>query len=65
MQILTKDMFVNSKCLFLQSGQLVWSGVEPGITKLLVQFLSTTILPLLPNLSRKTYFLFLLQTFKM
>jgi len=42
-----------SKCLFLQSGQLVWSGVDPEITKLLVQYLSTTILPLLQSLSRQ------------
>jgi hypothetical protein len=41
------------KCLFLQSGQLVWSGVEPGQTKLLVQYLSTTILPMLPSISRQ------------
>jgi len=42
-----------SKSLFLQSGQLVWSGVEPGVTKLLVQYLSTTILPLIPSLPRQ------------
>lgn len=47
------DLTIISKCLFLQSGQLVWSGVEPGHTKLLVQYLSTTILPMLPSLSRQ------------
>jgi len=41
------------RCLFLHSGQLVWSGVEPSETKLLVQYLSTTILPLLSTLSRQ------------
>jgi len=41
------------KCLFLQSGQLVWSEVEPGQTKLIVQYLSTTILPILSTSSRE------------
>lgn len=39
--------------MFLQSGQLVWSGVDPSLTKLIVQYLSTTILPMLPAISRK------------
>eukprot|EP00088_Acartia_fossae_P020672 TRINITY_DN2220_c0_g1_i1.p1 TRINITY_DN2220_c0_g1~~TRINITY_DN2220_c0_g1_i1.p1 ORF type:complete len:475 (-),score=112.44 TRINITY_DN2220_c0_g1_i1:487-1911(-) len=42
-----------SKCLFLHSGQLVWSDVEPNLTKLLVQYLSTTILASLNSLPRK------------
>jgi len=41
------------KCLFLQSGQLVWSEVDPSRTKLLVQYLSTTILPILSSSSSR------------
>jgi len=41
------------KCLFLQSGQLIWSDVDPELTKLLVQYLSTTILASLNTIHRK------------
>jgi len=47
------EQSIVSKCLFLQSGQLVWSDVDPDLTKLLVQYLSTTILTSLNNLPRK------------
>jgi len=50
---LKKEQLIVSKCLFLQSGQLVWSDVDPEMTKLLVQYLSTTILTSLNSLSRK------------
>jgi hypothetical protein len=42
-----------SACMFLQSGQLIWSDVEPDLTKLLVQYLSTTILASLNTIHRK------------
>lgn len=42
-----------SMCLFLQSGQLIWSDVDPDLTKLLVQYLSTTILASLNTIHRK------------
>jgi len=41
-----------SKCLFLQSGQLIWSDIEPDLTKLIVQYISTTILASLNNINR-------------
>jgi len=37
-------------CLFLQQGQLVWSGLEPQATRLLVHYLTTSLLPGLPQL---------------
>jgi len=36
--------------LFLQAGQLVWSGLDPQTTRLLVHYLTTSLLPGLPNL---------------
>ena len=36
--------------LFLQQGQLVWSEICPGLTRLLVHYLTTTLLPSLPSL---------------
>ena len=51
-----------SKCLFLQSGQLIWSDVDPELTKLLVQYLSTTILASLNTIHRNTAVLFYLIT---
>ena len=38
-------------CLFLQQGQLVWSEVKPDVTKLLVHYLTTTLLPSLTTSS--------------
>ena len=58
---LKKEQLIVSKCLFLQSGQLVWSDVDPEMTKLLVQYLSTTILTSLNSLSRKLLFDFYIQ----
>jgi len=37
-------------CLFLQQGQLVWSGLEPETSRLLCHYLTTTLLPCLPTL---------------
>jgi len=37
-------------CLFLQAGQLVWSGLQPQATRLLVHYLTTSLLPSLPSL---------------
>ena len=36
--------------LFLQQGQLVWSEISPDVTRLLVHYLTTTLLPSLPSL---------------
>jgi len=36
--------------LFLQAGQLVWSGLEPEPTRLLVHYLTTSLLPSLTSL---------------
>ena len=36
--------------LFLQAGQLVWSGLEPEATRLLVHYLTTSLLPSLTSL---------------
>ena len=36
-------------CLFLQQGQLVWSEVSPGLSRLLVHYLTSTLLPGLPS----------------
>jgi len=36
--------------VFLQAGQLVWSGLDPEHTRLLVHYLTTSLLPGLPNL---------------
>ena len=36
--------------LFLQAGQLVWSGMEPEPTRLLVHYLTTSLLPSLTSL---------------
>ena len=38
-------------CLFLQQGQLVWSEVKPDVTRLLVHYLTTTLLPSLTSSS--------------
>jgi len=40
-----------SSCLFLHQGQLVWSEIDPDTTRLLVHYLSTTLLPSLPTLA--------------
>lgn len=37
-------------CMFLQQGQLVWSGLEPQTTRLMAHYLTTTLLPSLPSL---------------
>jgi len=37
-------------CLVLQQGQLVWSEIEPSVTRLLVHYLITTLLPSLTSL---------------
>ena len=34
----------------LQQGQLVWSELEPDMTRLLVHYLTTTLLPSIPSL---------------
>ena len=39
-----------ASALFLQQGQLVWSELCPGLTRLLVHYLTTTLLPSLPSL---------------
>ena len=36
--------------LFLQQGQMVWSGLSPSHTRLLVHYLTTSLLPSLPTL---------------
>jgi len=47
----TQEQFENiHSSLFLQQGQLVWSGLVPDITRLLVHYLTTTLLPNLPSL---------------
>ena len=37
-------------CLFLQQGQLVWSEISPSLSRLLVHYLTSTLLPSLPSL---------------
>ena len=37
-------------CLFLQQGQLVWSEISPSLSRLVVHYLTTTLLPSLPSL---------------
>jgi len=41
-------------CLFLQQGQLVWSEVKPDVTRLLVHYLTTTLLPSLTSSTSPT-----------
>eukprot|EP00090_Calanus_glacialis_P007418 TRINITY_DN15853_c0_g1_i1.p1 TRINITY_DN15853_c0_g1~~TRINITY_DN15853_c0_g1_i1.p1 ORF type:complete len:430 (-),score=152.12 TRINITY_DN15853_c0_g1_i1:44-1333(-) len=46
-----QEMFTNiHSSLFLQQGQLVWSGLVPDTTRLLVHYLTTTLLPSLTTL---------------
>jgi len=47
----TQEQFSNiHSSLFLQQGQLVWSGLVPDTTRLLVHYLTTTLLPSLTSL---------------